>query len=209
MNGDGIKGVKVGGTTEEFDLTIATLQPPALARLLPEPLTGLMDAYPRRWLGVVCVLLKVRRPLLPYYAVNICDPTPITTAVETTQVLGTEHTDGHSLVYLPRYCDPDAPEQSDDDGEVYRRFTGQLKKMVPDFAEDDVVDWTVQRARLVEPVHAVGAGGRIAPVFPGVKGLALASNAQIYPWLLNGESVVRFAEGVAREAVPRLEANGA
>jgi hypothetical protein len=66
------------------------------------------------------------------------------------------------------------------------------------------VDWTVQRARLVEPVHTLGAGRRIAPVWPDVPGLALASNAQIYPRLLNGDSVVGFAERVAAGAAARL-----
>jgi protoporphyrinogen oxidase len=209
MNGNGIAGVTIGGETERFDLTIATLQPPALSKLLPEQLTPLLAPYPKRWLGVVCVLLKVRRSLLPYYAVNICEPTPITTAVEASHVLGTDHTGGHRLIYLPRYCDPAAPEQSEDDRSIYERFTGQLARMSPGFSDADVVDWTVQRAKLVEPVHPIGAGARIAPVFPGVEGLALASNAQIYPWLLNGDSVVRFAEGVAGEAVQRLAVNGA
>jgi protoporphyrinogen oxidase len=208
MNGAGIKGVKVGGEVEPYDLTIATVQPPTLQRLLPDQLSGLMDAYPKRWLGVVCTLLKVRRSVLPYYAVNICDDTPITTAVETSHVVGTEHTGGNTLIYLPRYCAPDAPEQTEDDRSVYERFTGQLRKMVPDFTEDDVVDWTVQRAKLVEPVHQMGTKGHIAPIFPDVKGLALASNAQIYPWLLSGDSVIRFAEGVAGDAARRLEANG-
>ena len=29
-----------------------------------------------------------------------------------------------------------------------------------------IVDWTVQRARLVEPVHELHAGRRLAPVWP-------------------------------------------
>lgn len=54
-------------------------------------------------------------------------------------------------------------------------------------------------------MHEIEAGSRLAPVWPGVPRLALASNAQIYPWLLNGNSVMAFAEGVAREAALRLE----
>ena len=148
----------------------------------------------------------MRRSLLPYYAVNIVEPTPITSAVETTQVLGTEHTDGLHLVYLPKYCDPDAPEQSEDDESVYRRFTDYLARLSPGFSRDEVVDWTVQRAKLVEPVHrsAPADGVRVAPVWPGVEGLALASNAQIYPYLLNGDSVMGFAEEVAGEVAARL-----
>jgi hypothetical protein len=62
----------------------------------------------------------------------------------------------------------------------------------------------VQRAKLVEPVHALGADPRIAPVWPGVPGLALACNAQIYPRLLNGDSVIGFAQEVAVQAGQRL-----
>jgi protoporphyrinogen oxidase len=201
-----ITGVELGEETLEFDLTIPTLQPPALRFLLPERHHGLLAPYPQRWLGCVCPIVKVRRSLMPYYAVNIVEPTPLTSAVETTQVLGTEHTDGLHLVYLPKYCDPDAPEQSEDDESVYRRFTDYLARLSPGFSREEVVDWTVQRARLVEPVHqlSAGEGVRIAPVWPGVDGLALASNAQIYPYLLNGDSVMGFAEGVAGEVAAKL-----
>jgi protoporphyrinogen oxidase len=199
-----IGGVRVDGKDERFDLTIPTLQPPGLRHLLPDELQSLLAAYPERYLGVVCLVLKLRRSLLPYYSVNICDPTPITTVVETSHVVGTEHTDGLHLAYLPKYCGADAPEFSEDDELIYRRFTAMLARLVPDFSDQDVVDWTVQRAPLVEPVHAVGHEPRTAPIWPGVQGLALASASQIYPRLLNGESVVGLAERVASEALARL-----
>lgn len=205
-----VTGVELGDRRLEFDLTIPTLQPPALRFLLPERHQGLLAPYPQRWLGCVCPIIKVRRSLLPYYAVNIVEQTPITSAIETTQVLGTDHTDGLHLVYLPKYCAPDAKEQSEDDESVYRRFTDYLARLVPGFSRDEVVDWTVQRAKLVEPVHRLGPDHdvRVAPVWPGVEGLALASNAQIYPYLLNGDSVMGFAEGVAGEVIERLELDG-
>jgi protoporphyrinogen oxidase len=202
-----VTGVELEGETLDFDLTIPTLQPPALRHLLPERLRGLLAPYPQRWLGVVCLILKLPRSLLPYYAVNIVEPTPVTSAVETTQVVGTERTEGLHLVYMPKYCAPDAPEQSEDDESVYRRFSDYLARLAPGFSRDEVVDWTVQRAKLVEPVHAMRTDGealRMAPLWPGVEGLALASNAQIYPHLLNGDSVMGFAEAVARQVGVRL-----
>jgi protoporphyrinogen oxidase len=201
-----VTGVVVDGETEHFDLTIPTLQPPALARLLPFGLHGLLEAYPRRYLGVVCLILKLRRSVVPCYAVNICEPTPITTVVETSHVLGTEHTDGLRLAYLPKYCERTAPEFSEDDRSIYERFTGMLARIAPDFRHEDVVDWTVQRAPLVEPVHALGHTPRVAPVWPGVEGLAMASASQIYPRLLNGDSVIRFAEDVAGQVGDRVRA---
>lgn len=205
--GDGaVTGVELEGETLEFDLTIPTLQPPALRFLLPDAHRGLLAPYPERWLGCVCAIVKVKRSLLPYYATNIVEPTPITSAIETSQVVGTEHTDGLHLVYIPKYCDPGAPEQSEDDESVYRRFTDYLAQLSPGFSRDEVVDWTVQRAKLVEPVHGLHSGSepRVAPVWPGVEGLALASNAQIYPHLLNGDSVMGFAEEVAGQVADRL-----
>jgi protoporphyrinogen oxidase len=204
MDDGTVTGVRVGGEDVPFDLVIATVQPPALRFLLPEPLQGLLDAYPTRYLGVVCAVLKVKHSLVPYYTVNICEPTPITTVVETSHVLGTDHTDGLRLIYMPKYCDPQAPEQEEDDESVLQRFTGMLARIAPGYSDDDVVDRTVQRAKLVEPVHAVGADPRVAPIWPGVPGLALACNAQIYPRLLNGDSVIGFAQDVAAQAGQRL-----
>jgi protoporphyrinogen oxidase len=202
--GTRVVGVRVDGAEERFDLTIPTLQPPALRRLLPAALAPLLDAYPSRYLGVVCLVLKLRHSLLPYYSVNICDPTPITTVVETSHVVGTAHTDGLRLAYLPKYCAPNAPEFSEEDESVYRRFTAMLARLAPSFSHDDVVAWTVQRAPLVEPVHALGHRPRTAPLWPGVDGLALASASQVYPRLLNGESLVGLAETVAAQALGRL-----
>jgi protoporphyrinogen oxidase len=154
-------------------------------------------------------VLKVRESVLPYYSVNICDPTPITTVVETSHVVGTEHTDGFRLLYLPKYCEASAPEFTEDDRSIYERFTGMLTQLAPDFRHDDVVDWTVQRAPLVEPVHPLGQKPRVAPIWPGVAGLALASASQVYPRLLNGESIVQMAERVADEVGERLSSGAA
>ena len=199
-----VQGLRVGGEDRRFDLTIATLQPPALRFLLPPPLHRLLDAFPARYLGVVCPILKVRRSLVPFYAVNICEPSPITSVVEASHVVGTEHTGGMRLIYLPKYCEADAPEHTEDDGALTRRFECMLARIAPGFRPEAVVERTVQRAKLVEPVHALGQRPRVAPVWPGVSGLALASASQIYPRLLNSESVVRFAEDVAGQAKRRL-----
>jgi protoporphyrinogen oxidase len=199
-----VAGVVVDGEAERFDLTLATLQPPALARLLPDELNGLLDAYPQRFLGVVCLILKLRRSLLPYYSVNICDETPMTTVVETSHVVGTDHTDGLTLAYLPKYCEASSETFRADDRTIYQRFTAMLRKLVPDFTEEDIVDWTVQRAPLVEPVHARGHAPRTAPIWPAVEGLGLASASQVYPRLLNGDSIVGLAEQVAGETSERL-----
>lgn len=205
MDGGHVAGVTTEHGDERYDLTIPTLQPPALKFLLPPELQHLLEAYPQRFLGVVCLILLVKESLTEHYSVNIVDPTPITTIVETSHVVGTEHTGGHRLVYVPRYCDATSETFALDDQAVYDRFTAMVSKLSPGFRHEDVIDWTVQRAPTVEPVHAIGVHPREAPRYvtnadgARIKGLALASASQIYPRLLNGESVVQLAEEVATE----------
>ena len=89
-----------------------------------------------------------------------------------------------------------------DDATIYERFTDDAAQAVPDFTDEDVVDWTVQRAPLVEPVHAAGTRPRTAPVVARAsRASALASASQVYPRLLNGDSIVRLAEQVASRDV--------
>lgn len=207
-----VRGVTTDDGDRRYDLVIPTLQPPALRHLLPAELSHLLAAYPQRYLGVVCLILLVKESLTEHYSVNICDPTPITTIVETSHVVGTEHTGGHRLVYVPKYCDPQSETFGLTDQQVYDRFTEMVAKLSPAMTPGNVIDWTVQRAPTVEPFHAKGVHPREAPRWPAtpggdpVDGLALASAAQIYPRLLNGESVVQLAEEVAVDVATRLGA---
>jgi protoporphyrinogen oxidase len=204
----GIDGVVVGGAERRFDVTILAVQPPVLRTLLPPSHDSLLADYAARYLGVCCVVLEMRRSVMPFYSINICDPTPVTTVVETSHVVGTEHTGGHRLLYVPRYVDQDSRDLHDDEEAVCERYVSFLERALPGFSRDDVVASTVQRARYVEPVHELGAGRRIPPVFGVVPRLALASSAQVYPWLLNGESVMRMADGVVAGVADRLGLDG-
>ncbi|MFT4035873.1 MAG: FAD-dependent oxidoreductase [Patulibacter sp.] len=203
-------GVTTDDGEEQYDLVVPTLQPPALRHLLPAELGGLLDAYPQRFLGVVCLILLTRQSLTEHYSVNIVDPTPITTIVETSHVVGTDHTGGNRLVYVPRYCEAGSETFGLDDDAVYARFIAMVRKLAPHFREEEVLDWTVQRAPIVEPVHQLGHEPRVAPRWPrgadgaAIDGLALVSASQIYPRLLNGESVVQLAEEAAEEIAGRL-----
>ena len=197
--GGKVIGVQAQDGDRHYDLTIPTLQPPGLRRLLPADLQHLLDAYPARYQGVICVLLLVPHSLIEHYSVNICDETPITTIVETSHAVGTDHTGGNRLVYLPRYCSTDSESYNLSDQEAYDRFTAKLAQLAPGFRHEDVIAWTVQRGPTVEPVYPMGVPPRIPPADPGVEGLRLVSGAQVYPRLLNGEAIIAYAEDVARD----------
>ena len=84
-------GLKVEGTFRPFDFVLCTLAPPMARSLLSEELLPLAPADHCRYLGVVCLLLRTRRSISPYYHLNITDRrVPLTTIVETTHVVDPE-----------------------------------------------------------------------------------------------------------------------
>ncbi len=63
-----------------------------------------------RYLGVVCVVARVRRSVSPYYALNITDRrVPLTSVVETTHVVDPGARRAATSLYVPRYVLPDSP----------------------------------------------------------------------------------------------------
>jgi protoporphyrinogen oxidase len=186
-----------------FDHVISTLLPVHAAPLLPSDLAAIAGPDPVRYIGVVCLVARLRRSLSPYYSINIADRTiPLTTVVETTHVVDPDAVGG-TLVYVPKYVNPDSPELERSNREIRDAYLGHVRTIFPAFDDRDVLSWQVARAPQVEPVHTIGGAARIPPLTPA-KGLTLASTAHIYPELVNGQAVLGVAERVVADVLPRL-----
>jgi protoporphyrinogen oxidase len=194
--------VTVDGEVLPYRLVTMTVLPPVARRLLGDAEGRLLAGTPERYLGIVCVLLKTRRSLSPYYTINIADPeVGLTGVIETTRVLDPEGRRDHALVYLPKYVDPANPLLDAPDDEVEARFTAGLRRIFPDFDPGrDVIASRVLRARLAEPVHGIGAGGGVPGTWdPAAPGIAFASTAQIFPTVVSGQATIGLAEAVLPE----------
>jgi protoporphyrinogen oxidase len=104
---------------------------------------------------------------------------------------------GYHLVYLPKYTAPGSPWQQMSDDEIQNVWLENLEKMFPDFDRSWVKDFPVNRTKYVEPLHPLNSMHLIPEIKTPVKNLYLATTAQIYPALTNGESVSRHARQTA------------
>jgi protoporphyrinogen oxidase len=201
--------VTVDDEARPYAMVAMTVLPPVARRLLGDTEGRLLRGTPDRYLGIVCLLLKTRRSLSPYYTINIADPeVGLTGVIETTRVLDPEGRRDHSLVYLPKYVDPSNPLLDAPDEEVEALYLRGLRRIFPDFdPRADVVASRVMRARLAEPVHAIGAGGGVPGTFdPAAPGIAFASTAQIFPTVVSGQATIGLAEQVLPEIMSALPA---
>jgi protoporphyrinogen oxidase len=202
-----VRGVEVGGEVVAHDTAVVTMQAPVAARLVPDAPAEYRDRLQgQRYLGIVCPLFVLDRPLTGVWTLNIADGDALVTGViETTSYIDPSFVGGHHLVYVPKYVAPGSRWLTASDDEIRTAWTAALKRIAPSFDESHVRYCLVHRERFVEPLHGAGAGERTLPFDAPVAGLHLVTTSQIYPALTNGESVTRHA----REAAARLAARAA
>ena len=200
-----VQGVVTKDGFRAHDWVVSTLLRPHLEPLLGPDVGRLLPTDPCRYLGVVCLVARVRRSVSPYYALNITDRSvPLTSVVETTHVVDPDHVGGH-LIYVPRYVLPDSPELDRPSDEITRDYLGQVQRMFPGFRPDqDVIASQVARARHAEPVHRVGVPDRL-PELISAPGLVVASSAHVYPDIVHAQAIVGVAEQVTEQLRGRLE----
>ena len=195
-------GLVVDDRFRPFDHVLCTLAPPQARRLLPARIA--VRAHDHcRYLGVICLVLRTRRSISPYYHLNITDRSvPLTTVVETTHVVDPDAVGG-SLVYVSKYVDPGHPDQDKPAEEVAEKYLALARRMFPDLADEDILDSSLQRARITEPVHLLGGEKRLPDMFPA-PGLSLASTAHVYPEIVSGQAVIGVADKVVPGILARL-----
>jgi len=198
-------GLVIDGRYRPFEFVLCTLAPPQAHRLLAPELLPLAPPDHCRYLGVVCLLLRTRRSVSPYYHLNITDRrVKLTTVVETTHVVDPAYVGG-SLLYVSKYVDPSHLDQERPLDELEREYRGYAKTIFPSLSDDDIVDAIVQRARITEPVHLLGGARNLPTMFP-LPNLALASTAHVYPEIVSGQAVIGVADRVVPGILERLPA---
>jgi protoporphyrinogen oxidase len=198
IEGDRVVGLHVGGELQPVSTVVVTMQEPVAARvMLDAPVEFVRSLTRTRYLGIVCPLLVMDRPLTGTWTVNIGDPdVPITGVIETTSYIDPKYVGGHHLVYVPKYTAPDSRWLTMSDSDVREVWLTTLERMFPAFSRAHVREMTIHRERYVDPLHPIG-GPPPSSLRTPVNGLYLATTSQIYPALTSGESVTRHAAAAA------------
>jgi len=121
------------------------------------------------YLGVACLVLALRRPLMPYYVLNVADP-----EIEVTGVVGMtnlvdpdENTAGLQLYYVPRYLDSaDERLSASDESLTASLLERGLKRLYPGLQPEDVAYQGIHRARYVQPLPLVRPSAVVARGVP-------------------------------------------
>ncbi len=188
-------GVNGQGAFREFDACLMTIPTPAIIAMVPD----LNAEYKARllapkYLGMVCVVLVLRRSLSPYYLTNVTDDVPFTGIVEMTNLIdASTATFGRALVYLPKYTSPSDPLFDLSDEEVWNRFAPALFRIHPLLKGSDIESMHIFRERFVQPVPTLNYSDHAHTVRTGIPHLFVANTTQIVNDTLNNNAMTRIA----------------
>ena len=118
------------------------------------------------YLGVICMVLVTRRPLVPYYLVSIADKRiPFTGVIGMSNVVAREETAGRCLTYLPKYVLSTDPLLQRPDDELRALFFNGLRLMFPDLKTEEIEGAHLNRAIKVQPLQVLNYSS-IVPKWP-------------------------------------------
>lgn len=175
--------VHVGDEVIPCDAVISTAALPALDKLVP----GRDEDYFQRarkveYIGVVCMLLSLKKPFGRSFWTNINDPrVSFNGVVEQTALNKNLKRAGLNVLYVPFYLPTSEPRYSASNEQLFDEYTAMLKLINPEFDRSWVKEYHVFRSPYAQPVFTTN----FVDLMPGhrtpIKGLYVTDSTQFYP----------------------------
>jgi protoporphyrinogen oxidase len=190
-----VDGVRTDEGTAAFDHVISTVPTPFVSALVPALPAASKQAYDSiRNIGVVCVLLKLKKPVTRHFWLNINDPSiDIPGIVEFSNLRRLPDT----VVYIPYYMPQTHPKFEKPEEFFVDETMGYIGRLNPAIRADDLIASRVGRLRYAQPVCEPGFMSKIPPVQTPITGLQIADTCFYYPEDRGISESVRFAKMMA------------
>jgi protoporphyrinogen oxidase len=194
-----VKGVEVNGQVETFDKVISTIPLPYVPRVMPDLPTDVLEKFKAlKNIAVVCVIVKMTKPLTENFWLNINDPEmDIPGLVEYTNLQPLDKT----IMYVPFYMPGEHPKFADADEVFIQKVKRYLQKINPALGESDFLDVRASRYRYAQPICDPGYLEKLPPVALPVKGLWVADTSYYYPEDRGISESIGFGRQMAKDAV--------
>lgn len=163
----------------QADAVISTIPTPLLKfiklRLAEEELKK-YDAI--RNIGVVCVVLKLKKSITPHFWVNIADRD-----FEIPGIIEFSHLRrlGHTIVYVPYYMPSTNPKFKKTDSAFVAESLSYLRRLNPDLTDSDLIASRVGRLKYAQPVCPPGFKESLPLIQTSIAGLQIADTCFYYP----------------------------
>lgn len=183
-----------------FDKVIFTGPVDAMRKVADRQLVEVPPKGDIEYLGVVCLALVTRTPLVPYYILNISDDrVPFTGIIGMSSLVSGEETSGLHLTYLPRYVLSTDPMLQRPDDEIREEFMQGIKRMFPEFDQGDIAAIHINRAFKVQPLQVLDYSSMVQVPKTRHPDFYVVNTAQFFSNTLNNNEVIRLVNGFLQQ----------
>jgi len=169
--------------THSADRLLVTTPLPIFAKLCPALPPEYADRLSRiRYLGNICLVLVLEKSLSETYWLNVADPDfPFVGIIEHTNFDPPARFGGKHIVYLSKYLSTADPRYGFSADEMWEYALPFIKRMFPQFS----ADWVKEKYLWKEPYSQPLVVKRYSELIPSfdtpIRGVHLATMAQVYP----------------------------
>lgn len=194
-----VKGVETKEGFVAFEKVISTIPLPYVSRVIPDlPQDILLKFQSVKNIAVVCVIVKLKKPVTQYFWLNINDPNmDIPGIVEYTNL---RKLDNH-IVYVPFYMPGEHPKYQEPDSLFLNKVKTYLKAINPLLKEDDFIELRASRYRYAQPICEPGFIKRLPDVKLPIEGLWVADTSYYYPEDRGISESIAFGRNMAKQAI--------
>ena len=194
-----VVGVEVAGKVEKFDKVISTIPLPYIPALMPDLPEAILAKFTAiKNIAVVCVIVKLKKPLTNNFWLNINDPNmDIPGLVEYTNLRPLDH----HIVYVPFYMPGEHEKYAEPNQVFLDKVKNYLQAINTDLSDDDFIDIRASRYRYAQPICNPGYLDDLPPVELPVKGLWVADTSYYYPEDRGISESIDFGRNIAKNAI--------
>lgn len=179
------------------DAVISTVPIPLVAGMIPD----LPPEWKARYeaihsIGVICVILKLKRSVSPHFWVNISE-----SGIEIPGIIefsNLRSIGDNTIVYVPYYMPITNVKFSWSDDKLREEAFSCLQRINPALKQEDVIDVKIARLRHGQPVCESGFAAKIPPIQTPIRGLQIADTCFYYPEDRGIAESVRMGRNIAR-----------
>jgi len=150
------------------------------------------------YIGVVCLLLVLERPVTDSFWINVNDPRVVFNGFIEFTNLDRQRAGGRHVVYVPYYCHPSEPRFSQSDASVCEEYFAALQLIAPSLRAEQVVEWRVFRDPYAQPICTRNFADRVAPFTGAWPNLFITESTQLYPADRNLSGMIELADRVTK-----------
>lgn len=175
-----------------FEKVFFALPTPFFASMIPKEFPEYKKQIETiQYMGNVCLILIVKKPLMPFYVLAVNDrKVPFTAVIGSSNLYDVEEFNGHHVYYITQYFFKDLSIYRLSEKEIFNEFLKYLRSLFPDI-EENIKAYLVTKVRYAEPYYSLGF--KPPETKTPIPGVYLATGAQVYPSLPTIDSSIENA----------------